>query len=113
MNQWLFLAALLLVVLAIQYLRGRWLTTLAWQRHQQRSPAQLTRLAKALAWPLLIVALGCLSLAIDNPFCRQAALGCYLVGALGAGWDPTLLPASSLKTKAVAWVGPGHGFCCG
>lgn len=40
-------------------------------------------LAKALAWPLLIVALGCLSLAIDNPFCRQAALGCYLVGALG------------------------------
>ena len=83
MNQWLFLAALLLVVLAIQYLRGQWLTTLAWQRNQQRSPAQLARLAKALAWPLLIVALGCLSLAIDNPFCRQAALGCYLVGALG------------------------------
>ena len=81
------------------------------------APAKVTRSAGPLGQSLSLAIIDrgprLLELSYRQSLLPAGGLGVLFSGCVGAGWDPTLLPASSLKTKAVAWYGPGHGFGCG
>ena len=81
------------------------------------SPATVTRSAGPLGKSLSLAVIDrgprLLGLSYRQSLLPAGGLGVLFSGRVGAGWDPTLLPASSLKSKAVAWYGPGHGFCGG
>ena len=80
-------------------------------------PAKVTRSAGPLGQSLSLAIIDrgprLLELSYRQSLLPPSGLGVLFSGRAGAGWDPTVLPASSLKIKAVAWDGPGHGFCCG